>query len=212
MSTQLFILGDSISIHYGPYLKEFLSAEFIYSRKSGEEKALEDLDTPLGANGGNSTLVLSFLEKALEYREIEADLLLINAGLHDIRRDPQTNKISITEETYQGNLEKIALLAKEHRKQFIWIRTTPCHEEIHNQRINDFHRFSKDCIRYNQMADAIMKNHSILSIDLYTFTENLGKDIYCDHIHYTEDVRKLQAAFISGWLDLWKANSFNPKT
>ncbi len=204
MPTKLFILGDSISIHYGPYLKEFLSPEFIYSRKSGEEKALENLDNPIGANGGSSELVLSFLESAFNHSEIDAKLILVNAGLHDIRRDPQTGEINITEKTYQENLEKIVSLVKSHQKQLIWIRTTPCYEEIHNQRINDFHRFSKDCRHYNQIADNVMNKNAVPSIDLYSFCENMGKEIYYDHVHFSEEVRKLQAAFISGWLNAWQ--------
>lgn len=211
MPTKLFILGDSISIHYGTYLKELLSSDFIYSRKSGEEKALENLDNPLGANGGSSALVLSFLESALGLGEIDAELLLVNAGLHDIRRDPQTGEINISEETYQENLEKIVSSVKSHNKQLVWIRTTPCYEEIHNQRISDFHRFSKDCIHYNQIADDVMKKNGVPSIDLYTFCERMGKEIYYDHVHFSEEVRNLQAAFISGWLNAWKATSFSKK-
>ncbi len=207
MPTKLFILGDSISIHYGPYLEELLSSDFIYSRKSGEEKALENLDDPLGANGGSSALVLSFLESALGSGEIEAEVLLVNAGLHDIRRDPQSDEINIAEKAYQRNLEKIVSSIESHKKKLIWIRTTPCYEEIHNSRINDFHRFSKDCIHYNQIADSVMKENNVPSIDLYTFCERMGTEIYRDHVHFSEEVRRLQAAFIAGWLNAWKATS-----
>jgi len=37
-------------------------------------------------------------------------------------------------------------------------------------------------------------------IDLYTFTSNLGNDLYCDHVHFHDYIRRQQAAFIAGWL------------
>lgn len=46
-----------------------------------------------------------------------------------------------------------------------------------------------------QMADA-----GVPTVDLHTFTADLGPDLFCDHVHFTEPVRRLQAAFIAGWL------------
>lgn len=54
----LFVIGDSVSIHYGPYLKKMIEYKFNYDRKRGIEQALEDLDTPIGANAGDSKMVL----------------------------------------------------------------------------------------------------------------------------------------------------------
>lgn len=41
---KLFVLGDSVSIHYGPYLKESIKDKFNYDRKRGIKQSLEDLD------------------------------------------------------------------------------------------------------------------------------------------------------------------------
>lgn len=46
-----------------------------------------------------------------------------------------------------------------------------------------------------------MKDYDVPYIDMYNFTNNLGEDIYFDHVHYKEEVRKLQAAFIAGHLN-----------
>jgi hypothetical protein len=35
---------------------------------------------------------------------------------------------------------------------------------------------------------------------LYTFTCNVGPELYCDHVHLTMRVRELQAAYIAGSL------------
>jgi len=59
---KLYVIGDSISIQYGPYLEAALRGVMAYARKEGEEEALLNLDIPQGANGGDSGMVLSFLE------------------------------------------------------------------------------------------------------------------------------------------------------
>ena len=56
----LYVIGDSISIHYGPYLKKQLHGVVGYARKEGEEEARLNLDNPSGANGGDSSMVFHF--------------------------------------------------------------------------------------------------------------------------------------------------------
>ena len=57
----IFVIGDSISIHYGLYLKEMIKDRFNYNRKSGLKDALKDIDRPIGANAGDSSMVLEYL-------------------------------------------------------------------------------------------------------------------------------------------------------
>lgn len=38
------------------------------------------------------------------------------------------------------------------------------------------HRFSADCDAYNRVADQVMKEASVPSLDLYQFTKSLGSD------------------------------------
>lgn len=45
-----------------------------------------------------------------------------------------------------------------------------------------------------------MKQSNVPIIDLYTFTANLGTDLYCDHVHFHDPIRQKQASFIAGWL------------
>lgn len=55
---KIFVIGDSVSIHYGPYLKKMIKHKFEYDRKRGMEDALTDLDRPIGANAGDSGVVM----------------------------------------------------------------------------------------------------------------------------------------------------------
>jgi len=56
------IIGDSISIQYGPYLAKYVAPHCQYSRKEGE---VGNMDVPNGANGGDSSMVLEYLRKCI---------------------------------------------------------------------------------------------------------------------------------------------------
>ena len=204
---KIYIVGDSISMQYGPYLQAYLAGKMAYSRKEGEEEALLNLDKPAGANGGDSSMVLGFLTGMANAGAIQADLLLVNCGLHDIKVDAASGKHQIPIDQYEENLRGIIGVASRLGTCLAWIRTTPCDEAVHNKPGMGFHRFSADCIAYNEVADRVMAAAGIPSIDLFSFTANLGPGLYCDHVHFLEPIREKQAAYIAGWLEGWEADS-----
>lgn len=196
---KIFVLGDSISIGYGPYIKCLIPEDWEYDRKRGDE-ALEDLDRAVGANGGNSYRVLAYLNEESK-KQVGYDTLLINCCMHDIRVDRKTGKCEVTKEDYKKNLIAIVNKAKEMAHEVIWVETTPLRDKVHNNREIGFMRYEKDLSEYNQIAEDVMLAHKIKIIPLYGFTERLGENIYCDHVHFVDEVRKLQAAFIVGYLE-----------
>lgn len=201
---RIHVVGDSISVQYGPYLEADLVGLVEYSRKTGEEEALRDLDIPQGANGGDSRRVLEYLRALHATDALEADLLVVNCGLHDIKTDPQTGRRQVELEHYKENLHAIVAAAATLGCALVWIRTTPCDEAVHNKPASTFHRFARDCEAYNAAADGIMRESGVPILDLFTFTLNLGPDLYCDHVHFHEPIREKQAAFIAGWLVAYK--------
>lgn len=201
----IFVIGDSISLYYHKYLKELFKNVAEYSRKGSEEDikiALEDPNNPFGANGGDSRRVKAYMEK-MKKENIHVDILLVNCGLHDIRKDRVTGKIQVPEEEYAKNLEDIIKLGKEIAKEFIWISSTHVDDNLHQQRKEGCYRYNKDVIRYNEIANDIMKKNGIRIIDLYKFTYNLKNDnMYRDHVHYTDEISKKQAEFIYNELNI----------
>lgn len=197
---KIYVVGDSISIQYGPYLQAYLDGVMGYGRKEGEEEALLNLDNPQGANGGDSSMVLRFLASKAQAGGVDADLLLVNCGLHDLKRDPASGAYQVPIDAYRENLEAIVQTARAMPCTLVWIRTTPCDEAVHNHADMAFHRFAADCAAYNGVADQVMAAAGVPTIDLYTFTRNLGEDLYCDHVHFHDHIREKQAAFIAGWL------------
>jgi hypothetical protein len=199
---RLFVLGDSISIQYGPYLQAMLAGRFAYDRKTGEEEAVRDLDIPLGANGGDSRMCLAYLNKRCTEPAFKPDIFLLNCGLHDVKSDPRTAEKQVPILEYVANLTAMLDLMQP-RCRVVWVRTTPVNEPQHNTPIMTFHRFNADIDRYNARADALMRTRGVASIDLHRFVRTLGPlgDLLQDGRHYHEPIRRLQAAFIAGWLD-----------
>lgn len=187
------VIGDSISIHYGPYLAAYLAPYAHYSRKTGK---IGNLDNPEGANGGDSAMVLDYLRTCIDAGR-HWDLLLINCGLHDIKR--YTGPRQISPAAYERNVSRIFDLAAELSRRCLWLRTTPVIDALHQARMSEFLRFNADVEAYNAIADAVAAAKGVGVIDLYTFCQALGgAEIYQDHVHFTPAMQRLQAAFIAG--------------
>lgn len=205
---RLFVIGDSISIQYGPHLERFLSGSFAYDRKrdAAGAKAEQNLDVPRGANGGDSAMVLAYLRARAAGEPIEAGVLLLNCGLHDIKTDIATQAKQVPPDAYARNLRAILAEARRMNLHVVWVRTTPVITEIHNARSRSFHRFAADVADYNAIADEIMAETKVPVIDLHGFSARFVPAGFVDHVHFSEDVREKQAAFIAGALGMWRAN------
>ena len=196
---RLFVIGDSISMQYGPHLERLLQGVLEYQRKQDDAGANPELGVPAGPNGGDSRMVLEYLRLKTKDPEFDPDYLLLNCGLHDIKRYPDSAENQVPPDSYRDNLQSILDLMRQKDIQVIWVRTTPVVDSIHNTKQKSFKRYSADLATYNQIADEVMAASNIPSIDLHAFTEKLGADQFIDHVHYSEPSRKLQAAFIAGY-------------
>lgn len=189
----LHVVGDSISLHYGPYLEKYIENSLTYSRKEGK---LGNLDFPEGANAGDSSMVLNYLNKC-KLENLHWDILLINCGLHDIKIYEELHQINISQ--YKYNLEQIFYLTNFLSNKTIWINTTQVIDNLHNSLKSEFKRFNKDVEKYNEVAKKIAISNHIPIIDLNGFCKSLGgQEIYQDHVHFIHEIQKLQAAYIAG--------------
>lgn len=202
----LYVIGDSISIQYGPYLKSMLGDRLKYDRPRRAGESVEDLHKPVGDNGGDSAKVLSLILNRYASHtcagkpQAGQELLMLNCGLHDIKLDIQTGRHQIEPDQYRRNLIEAISAAHRARCPVVWVRTTPVDDERHNAGSPQWLRHNSDVIRYNSIADSVAAEHRLPVLDLYSFTVSLGSDVYCDDVHFTEEVRRLQAAYIVGSL------------
>lgn len=200
---RVYVVGDSISIRYGPFLKQYLNGFMHYARKADDSEAKVGLPNPRNQNGGDSSMVLRYIEAAEKVGGLDADILLLNCGLHDIKSDPKTNEKQVPIDQYEENLKKILASATRMGLKVVWVRTTPVDEKVHNKPNSTFYRFSADCAAYNDVADRVMKAAGIPEINLFAFTNNIGQNLFADHVHFPEPVCEKQGAFIAGWLIGW---------
>lgn len=200
MTNELFILGDSISIHYTPFLRSFMYPEWKVMRKG--DIAAPDIPGEMDKeNGTDSGVVLRYLQVVLP--KIDAKVMLLNAGLHDVKRLPtDRDPCQISLQQYCGNLEEIIDLISASGKTMIWVTTTPVDDNQHRQFEMSFFRFNQDVLRYNLASSEIMEKHGIKIIDLGAFTKKLETPLYIDHVHFTERIRALQAAFLAGAINM----------
>lgn len=199
---KLFVIGDSISIHYGPFLSSMVEDAFIYQRKGQSDIKLDCFENIADANGGDSSEVLRYLEDRFIDDQLRPDILILNAGLHDIKTDPHTGEKRVSSADYKKNLETIVKLINDREMCFIWVNTTPVNDQIHNSKKSEYYRFNEDVLIYNKIAESIFSEWPI--IDLYNFTLKLGCPLYKDHVHFFEAVAQMQAAFIAGHLSALK--------
>lgn len=199
---KVFLVGDSISVQYYPYLKEAAGPRMEIITRKGMAEAMANLDIPAGSNSGDSGSALRFLERAFGSGLLKADILLMNCGLHDIKTDPKTGRRMVSFDDYEANLNRVAGLAERNGTRLVWVLTTPCDEKIHNTRISEFHRFAADAVRCNEIAKKVFAARGMPVIDLFTLTSSQPEPLYCDHVHFTEPVRKAQGEFIASQLSL----------
>jgi lysophospholipase L1-like esterase len=205
----LFVLGDSISLAYGPTLERMLAGRFTYNRKGYALLGGQNTDSSL-VNGGDSQSVCTFLQSQASQIGPDCSILLLNCGLHDLRVDPQNGTHQVELANYLRNLEQIIALARSLSQNTIWVRTTPVADALHNRLSLEFHRYNADVMAYNAGADSVMQKTGIPSIDLYRFTFSLCEQpedlehLYHDHVHFTPTVSQLQAAYVAGWLEAFE--------
>lgn len=200
----VYVIGDSISLHYFPKLQDELRAEFVCERKGNAEEyaaAVLNLDIPKGANCGDSDRVLAYLRYLRSTKPVSADYLLVNCGLHDIKTDMESGEKQVPLERYRENLTAIVTEARAMVPGFVWVNTTPVFDEIHNNYPDTtFHRHGAAVCEYNAVAHEIMRGAGVPVIDLYTFSLSLLPGGFMDHVHYDEPSRVKQAVFIAGSL------------
>lgn len=203
MKKSIFVIGDSISCYYGRHLEGMLEGRFAYDRKGGTHKLADLDDNTDGVNGGDSSNVLTYLAAMKErWSEDRPDYLLLNCGLHDIKR-PVAGPCQVPIDRYEANLRAICESVRGVVGQMLWVRTTPVIDLPADAAPPDVatSRSNRDVIAYNEVADAVMRSAAVPTLDLYGFTRNLGSDIYMDgRVHFTQDAAAKQAAFIAGFL------------
>ncbi len=182
----LYSIGDSISLGYLRILVTSL----------GQQYAV--MHCP--ANGGPSTRIAENLDDWLA--GYDPDVVLLNCGLHDVVRK-EDDQPATSADQYEANLRDIVerLQGLAYSPRLIWARTTPVIDERH-QAVKSFGRMNEDVVAYNEIADAVMAERGVESIDLYgVVMDNDAEALLApDGVHFTPEGYQVLGQAIADYL------------
>ena len=175
----LFVLGDSISIDYGPYLGAAVNGVFKYSRKQNPQNPDEVPEALKDQNGRTSKLCFEYLKYEVD-RGVKYDILMINCGIHDM-----STGVSISE--YEIYIDQLVKFAKANCNDFVWVTST------------DFGNKADKVAQYNEVATRIMTANNIFIIDLNKISNAYGviDDITRDSTHFKPEYAEKQGQEIA---------------
>lgn len=169
---KVILIGDSIRMGYQQTVREQLAS-------------LAEVGWP-EMNGFDSRNVLARLDEWARLQQ--ADVVHINAGLHDIKRDRQAGTYQVPLEEYARNVEQIlGRLRDGSPAKVIWATITPVNHTWHRAR-KPFDRYEADVAAYNAKALEICCSLGIAVNDLCAVMAAAGPDSYIcpDGVHFTE--------------------------
>jgi hypothetical protein len=179
---RVLLIGDSISIGYTLAVRDLLKDEANVHR--------------IPTNGGPTTNGLKSLEAWLA--DSKWDVIHFNWGLHDLKyvgadgttlTDPKAKDShpQVDLNQYEKNLRQLVAQLKKTGAKLIWCETTPVPEGSPG-------RVKGDEIKYNQVAEKIMKEAGIAIDPLHAYADQ-AKDIQLPaNVHYTPAGSKYLAA------------------
>ncbi len=177
----LYCVGDSISRYYLLTLVKLFSGRYAVVR--------------CPATRGSSTAVVEDLDGWLA--GYDPDVVLFNSGLHDAMR--KEGELVTPPDQYEANLRDIVarLQGLAYSPRLIWARTTPVLDEY-----RQFGRMNEDVIAYNEIADAVMAEMGVESIDLYRAVMDNDPEALLgpDGVHFTPEGSQVLGQAIADYL------------
>lgn len=166
------LTGDSIALAYAPLVAEMLAGSV-------------RLHSP-PANAGDSANLLSHIDEWV--LRSPPDLLVLNCGLHDLKRLRPAGTRQQPPETCWRNLRTIfQRLAPLLPVRVIWATIIPVIFERHRAR-KDFDRHPADVAAYNKTALEVVKPLGVRVVDLHQADQRAGVEecLSEDGVHMNE--------------------------
>lgn len=189
---KVLILGDSISIGYFPYVKEFLKGKANVNRPFKSDGAAENCQ---GTTNG-----IKNIDRWIG--DTKWDIIHFNFGLHDIKHvDAITGKNSEKLEDprqaepkqYKKNLRMITDKLKTASAKIVFATTTPFPENVGGPL-----REYGDAEKYNKIALKIMKRNNVQVNDLFGFVLPRMSELQRpNNVHFTDEGSKALAEQVS---------------
>jgi len=135
-------------------------------------------------NRGTSENVLAHLDEWVSTRK--PDVLHINCGLHDLRKEFGQDTATVPLGRYAENVRTILTRLKTETEAItIWALTTPVNQEWHHKN-KPFDRLEADVVAYNAVATDIAGELGIVVNDLFATITTANRDalLLPDGVHF----------------------------
>ncbi len=178
----VLILGDSISIGY---------TRAVRGKLAGKANLYRPMNGKGPDNCGDTTIGLGKIDAWLGTQKW--DVIHFNWGLWDLcyrnpssksqgNRDKVGGKLSTTPENYEKNLEQLVTRLEATGAKLIWASTTVVPE-------GEDGRFVGDDVKYNAVAERVMKKHHIATDDLFTLSKGFAGrfSMKAGDVHFTPE-------------------------
>ncbi len=163
---RVLIIGDSISMGYTLPVREKLEGEANVHRAP--------------VNCGPTSRGVANLEEWLGNGEW--DVIHFNFGLHDLKI-MENGEHQVPIEQYERNLEQMVARLKQTGAEVVWASTTPVPDPVKGPE-----RRPGDVVKYNKIAEAVMREHSVAIDDLYEFALPQLKIIQLpENVHFSPE-------------------------
>lgn len=182
---KVLILGDSISIGYFPYVKEYLKGKADVTRPFKSDGKPENCQ---GTTNG-----IANIDRWIG--DTKWDVIHFNFGLHDLKHvHPETGKNSNELEDprqaepkqYKKNLKYITKVLKATHAKLVYAATTPYPENVGGPL-----RAYGDAEKYNKIASKIMKKNKVPINDLYGYVlPRISQLQRPNNVHFTDEGSK----------------------
>ncbi len=174
----VLVIGDSISIGYTLSVREILKDRAnVYRPMNAAGTA------PVNCASSYLTLTDKLIDKMLTERPWT--VIHFNWGLWEItycdppskrtdiksKRDKVNGVISVTPEEYEQNLENLVDKLKKTGAVLIWASTTTVPEGNPGRKVGEE-------VKYNAIAEKVMKKHGIAIDDLHALTETFEPKLF----------------------------------
>jgi len=169
----VILIGDSIRMGYQDGVRAHLAE-------------IAEVWAP-AENGGDSRNVLAHLEEWILSRD--ADLVHVNCGLHDLKREFGAPEPAVPLPEYRRNVEQILrAVLDQTRSKAVWAATTPVNEAWHREN-KPFDRVEEDFNAYRRAAAEVCRDLGVPIDDLFEAITAAGRDelLLPDGVHFTED-------------------------
>jgi len=196
-SPLLWRFGDSISIHYWPYFSQAVHGWARTGEPAGREHALEKMDERRGNNCGDSRGLRSAIAAALEDPAFRPEIVILNAGLHDIKFDPASGQHQVPCSEYRENIHVAIQSLRQRGCQACWVQTTPLDDDYHASFQKGFIRRMRDVRAYNLAAAEVAGRGGAWVVALDEFTASLSVPWFVDHVHFLPEIRQAQGAYLA---------------